>query len=262
VVHTIGVDVDDLGLRPREALRRAAELSFTAVEIGGSSGDVSPAALTTSGRRHLAKYVDGLGLSLAALSAELPGLRLTDARTVDERVTRTCEVLQLAADLRVATVTASVGALTHPADGEPSSLALEALRWIGEFADSRGVTYALRTSQERAENTARVLEALRCPALCIGLDPAMLVMTGVNPVSLVQRLGPEIALVHARDGTVGSTERSGRETRLGDGEVDFVGLLAALHDTDYSGPFVLRRTDSTQPEKDLAEARETLRRWL
>jgi sugar phosphate isomerase/epimerase len=260
--NAIGIDVDDLRLRPREALRRAAELAFRAVELSAMSGDVSPASLGASGRRHLSKYVDSLGLTLAALSGDLPGLRLTDPRTVDERVDRTCEILQLAADVGVPVVTASVGALAHPQSHEPSALALDALRRIGEFADSRRVSYAIRPSHDPPEGMGRLLETLCCPALRLCLDPASLVMTGINPVSLVERLPGDIVLVHARDGTAGGGDQAGHETRLGEGDVDVVGLLSALRDLGYAGPYILRRTDSVSPADDLHDAREALKRLL
>ncbi len=261
-VHEIGVDVDDFQLRPRDALRRAADLLFRTVELSAASDDVSPASLTAGGRRHLLKYMDGLGLLPAAITGDLPGLRFTDAGTVDERVSRTCEILQLAADLKAPVVTASVGALIHPQSGEPSGLAREALHRVGEFAESRGVIYAIRPSHDSGEGAARLLRGLSCPSLRVGMDPAMLVMTGANPQAVIERLAGEISLIYARDGTQGGTEQTGRETRLGEGDVDWVGVLRAINDADYSGPFILRRTDSPTPSADLESGRKTLSRLM
>lgn len=258
----IGIDIDDFRLGPKEALSRAAELAFRDIELGTASGELSPSNLSGSGRRHLARLVDGLGLRMAALVADVPGLRLTDPRTVDERVERTCRILELAADLKVPTVTASVGALTHPDTGEPSPGAIQALSRIGEFADSRGVRYALRPSRDGGERIVRVLEALRCPSIGICMDPAAMVMAGANPVASIERYVGQIILMHARDGTSGLAEHSGRETPLGEGDVDLQGLLAVLEMAEYRGPYVLRRTDSQNPAIDLAAAREHLERLL
>lgn len=259
---SIGIDIDDFRLGPKEALNKAAELAFREIELSTASGELSPPNLSTSGRRHLARLVDGLGLRMAALVADVPGLRLTDPRTVDERVERTCQVLELAADLKVPTVTASVGALTHPDTGEPSPGAIQALARIGEFADSRGVRYALRPSHDSGERIVRVLEALRCPSIGICLDPAAMVMAGANPVASIEQYVGQVILMHARDGTSGLAEHSGRETPLGEGDVDLPGLLAVLEVAEYRGPYVLRRTDSRNPAADLAAAREHLKRLL
>ncbi|MGB2987969.1 MAG: sugar phosphate isomerase/epimerase family protein [Phycisphaerae bacterium] len=260
--HTIGVDVDDFRLPTKDALRKAAELSLHAVELATVAGDVMPSSLSSSGRRHLSRYVDGLGLRMAVLVADLPGLRLTDSRTVDERVERTCEILELAADLRVPVVTAAAGALTHPETGEPSPTGLAALERIGEWADVRGVVYALRPSYDTSERLVDVLDKLRCPSIRVCLDPAAMVMTGANPMSVIERFPDQIALMHARDAAAGLAERAGRETRLGEGEVDLIGILAALSAAEYTGPYILRRTDSQNPTADIENARDVLRRLL
>ncbi|GAG18117.1 unnamed protein product, partial [marine sediment metagenome] len=231
----IGVDVDDFRLPTKESLRKAADLAFRTVELATVAGDVAPSNLSSSGRRHLFRYVDGLGLRLAALVGDMPRLRLTDAHTVDERVERTCRILDLAADLNVPLVTASTGALTHPETGEPSVEAVSALRRIGEYADLRGIAYALRPSYDSGERIVRVLDELRCPSIRVCLDPAAMVMTGANPLSRIEQFVEQVALLHARDSTAGLAERTGHETRLGEGEVDLVGVLAVLDAAEYRG---------------------------
>ena len=111
-VPRVGINVDDLRLAIKDGLRLAGEMDFRVVEMA-AAGDVAPASLSMTGRRHLSHYVRGLGLEVASLAADLPGLRLSDPGTVDERVERTERILELAADLNVPVVTGSVGALTH-----------------------------------------------------------------------------------------------------------------------------------------------------
>jgi len=261
-VPEIGVDVDDLRLQPKDGLRKASELGFRAIELATVSGDLEPSSLSASGRRHLARHADGLGLRMAALTADMPRLRLTDPRTVDERVERTCRVIQLARDLRVPVVSASASALTDPQTAEPSPAAVAALERIGEFADSLGIVYALRPAHDDGARLAGLLGELGCPSIRICLDPAAMVMVGVNPLSVIQRLPGQIALAHARDGTAGLADRAGRETPLGEGEVDLPGVLALLDAAEYAGPYILRRTDSPNPVSDLTSAHNVLKRLL
>src|SRR5262245_53527584 len=124
----LGVDLQDLRRDAKSALRLAAEMEFRGVELPAAHGETTPQELSPSGRRHLQRMAADLGLSFSALTADFPGLRLSDARSIDERVERTCAILDLAADLGVPVVTAGVGALTHPQTGEPSDVAVEALR--------------------------------------------------------------------------------------------------------------------------------------
>jgi L-ribulose-5-phosphate 3-epimerase len=259
---TIGVDIDDLRMPAKEAIRTAGELGFNAVELPAVTGDFSPQELSSSGRRHLLRYLRDHGLSLAALGADMPGSRFTDPGSVDLRIARTRAILELAAGLRSKVVTASVGALTHPDTGEPSPVALEALGQIGDHADLLGATFALRPSYDSADRLVRILDELRCPALKIGLDPAAAVMVGINPLSLVEHFADQIAIVHARDATVGGAQQSGHETRLGEGEVDLATLYAMLEASEYGGAHILRRTDSQSPASDLAQGRAALLKHL
>jgi len=76
----IGVDIQDLRAPTKDALRLAADLGFQAIEAPTAEGDTVPQNLSSSGRRHLRRIVDGLGLDFAALTADFPGLRFTDHR--------------------------------------------------------------------------------------------------------------------------------------------------------------------------------------
>ena len=210
----------------------------------------------------------GQGLRLGALVADIPGLHLGDSRTVDERVERTLEIIDLAKDMDVPVVTSATGALTHSEEGTPLPCALEALGRIGEFADSRGIRYAIRPSLDSGDRVTDLLGALGCPSIWLGLDPAAMVMTGANPLASIERLMDRITLLHARDATAGCLSRAddharlGHETRLGEGEVDLLGLFAALREADYRGACILRRTDSKTPTEDLQAARSTIQRFL
>jgi len=259
---TIGVDIDDLRLGVKAGLRTAAAMDFRFVELAAVAGDLAPENLSSSGRRHLLHLVRSHGLELACLAADLPGLRLTDPKTVGQHVERTCRIIDLAADLKVPIVTASVGAFTHPDTGEVSPHALEAFKRIGEFADSRGRIYAPSPSYERSDRFGGLLEMLGCPSLKGGYDPAEMVIRGTNPISGIERIISHIVVVHGRDGTVGGLERSGYEVALGQGDVDWATVLAALQAAEFPGPLILRRRDSQSPVEDIRRARQTLRRML
>jgi sugar phosphate isomerase/epimerase len=258
----IGIHLNDLALPLKAAMQRASTRAFRTVEVPAEQGLAAPAELDRSGRRHFARYAEQLGLSIPSLSADVPNTRLTDPATVDERIARTNAIIELAADLRVPVVTAAAGLLTHPATGEPSPLAVEALQQIAERADTCGVHFALRPGRDDAERLGQVLERVDSPTLQLGIDPGSLVMSGVNPLSLLERWPERIGLAHLRDGTVGLGTQAGQETALGAGEVDWMAVLGAISAADYRGPFILRRTGSEQPEAELEAARIWLERRL
>jgi sugar phosphate isomerase/epimerase len=252
---SVGVNLGDLRLGARDSLARASDMRFDTIEIPAAAGELSPRELSDSGRRHLSRMVSGMGLAVASLAADMHGQRLTDAATVDQRIARTLEILELARDLGVPVVTSAVGALTHPETGDPSPVAIEALRAIGDRADMLGRIIAIRPSYDTPERLEKVLAALDCPALRVGLDPAGMAMVGVNPLPIVERFADRLALVHARDATTGSPRGAGRETLIGEGDIDFERLYDLLDAADYHGAHIIRRLESHQPFADLVAAR-------
>jgi sugar phosphate isomerase/epimerase len=93
-------------------------------------------------------------------------------------------------------------------------------------------------------------------------------MTGANPLASIESYVGHIDLVHARDATAGLPDRSdggarlGRETAIGEGDVDLVGLFEALRSADYRSGYIVRRTDTANPARDVSLAREALARYL
>lgn len=260
--NNLGINLDDLRLPTKVALRAAEDLGFRAVELATVSGELAPSNLSATGRRHLRRIVDNHGLALAALVADMPGARLGDARSLDEHVARTCLAIDLAVDLKVPVVSAAVGALPPSASGEARGDVLDALRQIGERADARGIRFALRPSADSGARIAQLLDTLGCPSLRVGLDPAAMVMAGTNPVTGFERVVRHLSLVHLRDGTAGSADHGGHETRLGEGEVDWLGILDVLDAAEFDGPQILRRTASATPIPDIEQARDVIARML
>lgn len=255
----IAVNIHDVTSSTREGLRWAADAQFGMVELT-CTGELSPQELSQSGRRHLRAFLRGLGLVPASFVADFPQLRLTDPRVVEERVDRARQAMQLARDAGITVVTSAVGALTHPDRPEASPAAVDALRELAGHADRCGVTFSIRPTQDSGERVRAVLDAAGAATLRVDLDPAEQVMSGANPLAMIMRCPGEIAVVHARDGTLGSRDRGGRETPLGAGDVDFATLADVLREIDYVGPLVLRRTDSPSAVADMLAGRDQLLR--
>lgn len=264
----IGIDIGDLKAPAKRALSLASELRFRNVELPAGVGDLTPEQLSDSGRRHLRRYLEGLGLSASALTGDMPGLSFAASSSMDERIARTIRVLDLARDLGVACVTSAGGAVADAKSGEPLAGAVEALRSIGEAADVRGVRFALRPTHDGGEGVTRVLERVACPSLSVCLDPGAMVMRGQNPLERIEHFAEKISLFHARDAAAGSVDPGsgevhlGHEAAIGEGDVDFVGLLATLSAADYGGALILRRTQSVSPAEDLSYSRDRLQQLL
>ncbi len=246
----IGCGLHDFHLPTRLALKRAYDMGFGAVEIGTTSGDTTPDQLSQSGRRELARLVQGRGMNTAALDAHAGG-GWTDPGHNEERIDHAKSVIHMACEMGVPVVTAGVGRI-----GDESSRGMveSALSEIGDLCDRTGTLFAVRTEGVEAEMLADIITGLGCPSLKYCIDPASLLMSDDDPGEVIARLDDGILLAHARDVVQGSSGVA-RETVLGEGQVDYLGFLAALSAAGYHGPHIVRRTDSPRPTEDIARAK-------
>ncbi len=154
---------------------------------------------------------------------------------------------------------------------------------IGEAAEARGLVATLHphvgTMVESGEETARVLAGSGI-GLC--LDTGHLLIGGTDPVGLAERAGDRIAHVHAKDvdDSIAAQVRSGHRTYtdavaagmyrpVGDGDVDFAAVAAALRRHDYDGWWVLEQDtiltaepDGEGPVRDVRRSADRLREIL
>ena len=111
---------------------------------------------------------------------------------------------------------------------------VELLSSAGWRADERGVDLCLEACARPYACTAEhVLElAQRSGAAGVGgyYDPGNAVAAGLDPAAEIRALGGRLKAFHVKDS-------GGRH--LGEGEVDFPGVIAALRENGYSGPLVL-----------------------
>ena len=254
----LGVNLDDLGLETKSAISRAQAMHYDVVELGAVAGDVAAWNLPRSGRRHLLRHVENHGMRVASLTSDIPGTRWTDPATAEERADRTIQVVDMATDMDVRDVTVALGPVKHPETGTLSEVALEALSRVAEVAASRGRDICLRPSYGGLSQMLDVIREINVPSLKMCFDPAALVMTGNNPLADPATWIERVRLLHARDGMAGNSEQSGYECRLGDGEVDFRGIVSLMKEAEFRGAFIARRHESQDPDRELAAARD----WL
>lgn len=127
------------------------------------------------------------------------------------------------------------------------------------------------TMVENGPEVERVLEGSGI-ALC--LDTGHLLIGGTDPVALAEQAGERIAHVHAKDvdnrlaarvraGDLAYTEAVGQDLYrpLGDGDIDFGAVAAALGKHDYDGWWVLEQdtilTEEPRGEGPVADVRRS-----
>jgi sugar phosphate isomerase/epimerase len=284
-----------------QALALAAELGFETIElpVDARSPFIDLDEALAGGHERIARAVGQAGLAISALSNHQEGQLLlgphgedTDpifrgsprdkARHGHDRLIKTAE---LARRLEVTTVCGFTGCEDYSRwfpwpleDGyqRMEQPFREALLPILDAYGERGVKLALECHPRQfAYNleTARLAVDLvgGHPALGFNLDPANLLLAGVDPVVFVAELADRVLHVHAKDGELvahhaarsgllahGSWGRPGRGFRFrvpGWGDVPWRRLITELHVAGYHGALAVEHEDPTMsPREGLIQA--------
>ena len=107
----------------------------------------------------------------------------------------------------------------------------------------QGQNFLFETGQETPVTLLRCIEDVGLDNLFINLDPANLIMYGkANPVDALDVFGHLVRGVHAKDGLYPINGKSlGRETKIGNGKVDFPKLIGRLKELGYDGSLTIER---------------------
>ncbi len=272
-----------------DALDQAAALGVAAIElpVDATSPWVDADALARGDAQRVRAALDARGLALSAVSNHREGQLLlgphhrdTDAihdGTPDEKAafatTRLIRTAEAAVELGVTTVVGFVGCEDYarffpwPDPDGWASMAEVARDRIGRVLDryrALGVSFAHEPHPKQfVYNTETALECvalLGAPAnFGFNLDPANLLLAGVDPVVFAQALGDRVLHVHAKDGESvahnaarsgllahGPWERIDRGFRFripGWGDVPWKRLISELQLLGYDGYLAVENED-------------------
>jgi sugar phosphate isomerase/epimerase len=138
---------------------------------------------------------------------------------------------------------------------------LDRLREVVDVFAGLGVSLALETGQERAEDLAGFLEDLGRESVGVNFDPANMILYGMgDPLASLRRLAPRVVQVHLKD-AVSCPEpgRWGREVRLGAGEVVWDALLLEIRSWPRRVNLLVERESGEERVSDAAAGLELVR---
>lgn len=147
--------------------------------------------------------------------------------------------------------------MNHP-DFEPFC---DAVKKVAEYCKANGQNLLFETGQETPVAMLRCFEKVGMDNLGVNLDTANLILYGkANPVDSLDVFGKYVKNLHAKDGTYPTDGMSlGSETAIGQGKVDFKGVISGLHALGYDGYVTIEREISgEQQTKDILAARDYL----
>jgi sugar phosphate isomerase/epimerase len=284
-----------------QALALAAEIGFEAVELAVDAGSafVDLDGALAGDHDRIARAIRAAGLEISALSNHQEGqlllgphgqdtdniLRGTPAEKARHAAGRLVKTAELARRLGVSVVNGFTGCEDY-SRWFPWPLEDGYERMGGGFRDAvlpvldqfaeRGVRFAIECHPRQfAYNleTARLALSLvdGHPALGFNLDPANLLLAGMDPVVFAEEMGERVLHVHAKDGELvaqhaarsgllahGPWHRPGRGFRFrvpGWGDVPWRRLVSALQMAGFRGVLAVEHEDPTMsPREGLEQA--------
>jgi sugar phosphate isomerase/epimerase len=236
----IGVEAAVLGVPLKRALYLAAEMGADAVEID-ARGEASPARLSRTGLRQLRKTLEDHRMQVSAVTFRTRRGYDTPA-DLDRRVAATKTAMQFAYDLGCSVVINHVGRVPKDPESDARRLMVEVLSDLADHGLRVGAALAAETGTENGEDLAGLLSELPEQGIGVDLNPGNLIASGHSALEAISVLGPSIVHVHATDAVCDLARNRGEHGEhvpVGQGSVDFPGLLGALEEYGYRGYFTV-----------------------
>lgn len=187
------------------------------------------------------------------------GLVPADYRQV--RIKNLCDGADFAKKIGVTDVATHMGFIPENPNDENFNTFCIAAREVAKHLKANGQYLLFETGQETPVTMLRCFEKIGTDNLAINLDTANLILYGkANPVDALDVFGKYVRNIHAKDGLYPTNGHDlGRETRLGDGKVDFKALFKKLHELGYDSYVTIEREISGEKQiEDILYAKKYL----
>lgn len=277
----IGVMLESFRTDRSTAIKKAASIGASGIQMYATNGENSPENLNTEARRALLAEVKAAGLVFSALCGDL-GMGFGNKELNPNLIEKSKRIIDLAKELETDIVTTHIGVVPSDKNHERYKVMQEACFELARYADSVNAHFAIETGPETADVLCSFLDSLGSTGVAVNLDPANFKMvTGDDPVKAVHTLKKYIVHTHAKDGVklLESNpeyiyqvvhpipeEVQGKkyfeEVPLGTGSVDFPNYLKALEDIGYTGFLTIEREVGESPETDIKIAYDFLKKTI
>ena len=177
------------------------------------------------------------------------------------RIKNLCDGADFAHKLGITDVVTHMGFIPeNPYDPNFGTFCV-AVREVANHLKANRQFLLFETGQETPVTMLRCFEQVGTDNLGVNLDTANLILYGkANPVDALDVFGKYVRNIHAKDGCYPTNGHDlGRETRIGEGKVDFRALFKKLHELGYDSYVTIEREISGDQQLiDILESREYL----
>lgn len=240
----------------RDLIAVAADAKADGIQLDVRS-EVAANQFGETACRQLLHSLEDRGLKVA--STTFPLRRpLYDQDQLDGRVAAIKEGLRLASRLKARILTLRIGRVPGESQKQEAENLAAALNDLARTGDRLGVTVAVTTSGDSADDLRRVLGQVNDGVVGIDFDPAGCIAAQQSPILMLKSLHELVLHVQGRD-AVRDVETGGIEVPLGRGETPWEEVLAILADAKFGGWTTVRRTTGSDRAGDAARAVAYLR---
>lgn len=175
------------------------------------------------------------------------------------RIKNLCDGADFAKKLGITDVVTHMGFIPeNPYDSNFASFCMS-VRVVAEHLKENGQYLLFEAGQETPVTMLRCFEQVGTDNLGVNLDTANLILYGkANPVDALDVFGKYVRNIHAKDGLYPTNGHDlGKETRIGEGRVDFRGFFKKLHELGYDSWVTIEREideGSEEQSKDIVES--------
>jgi len=181
------------------------------------------------------------------------------------RMKNLCDGADFAKALGVTDVVTHMGFIPENPNDPTFPALCAAIEYVAKHLKNNDQYLLFETGQETPVTVLRCFEAVGMDNLGVNLDTANLIQYGkANPVDALDVFGKYVRNLHAKDGVYPTCGGElGKETKLGEGKVDFKALFRRLHELGYDGYVTIEREiDGEQQLKDILESRDYLKKII
>lgn len=181
------------------------------------------------------------------------------------RIQNLCDGADFAKELGVENVVTHMGFIPeNPYDLQYEPFC-DAVRVVAKHLKQNGQRLLFEAGQETPVTMLRCFETVDMDNLGVNLDTANVILYGkANPVDALEVFGKYVRNIHAKDGMYPvNGHELGIETRIGEGRVDFRGIIKKLSELEYDGYITIEREiEGEQQIADIQHAKHYLQELI